>query len=158
MSQGCLPNCIFLLHIMLSRVPLHIVTESKDQTQVVGIVCESRISALPYPFGSITESQIMCSCLARWFWLHGSRPFLPFPFPWGLWRHWSTGPVSRPWSVSDTHSLTHSHSLTLTHSVSEAPSSDFPTVRARLRAPRGGARFTTRACESRVCHVDVCEV
>ena len=31
-------------------------------------------------------------------------------------------------------------------------------VRARLRAPRGGARFTTRACESRVCHVDVCEV
>ena len=32
MSQGCLPNCIFLLHIMLSRVPLHIVTESKDQT------------------------------------------------------------------------------------------------------------------------------
>ena len=140
MSQGCLPNCIFLLHIMLSRVPLHIVTESKDQTQVVGIVCESRISALPYPFGSITESQIMCSCLARWFWLHGSRPFLPFPFPWGLWRLWSTGPVSRPWSVS------------------EAPSSDFPTVRARLRAPRGGARFTTRACESRVCHVDVCEV
>ena len=61
MSQGCLPNCIFLLHIMLSRVPLHIVTESKDQTQVVGIVCESRIRALPYPFGSITESKIMCS-------------------------------------------------------------------------------------------------
>ena len=24
----------------------------------VGIVCESRINALPYPFGSITESKI----------------------------------------------------------------------------------------------------
>ena len=35
-------------------------TESKDQTQVVGSVCESRIRALPYPFGSITESKIRC--------------------------------------------------------------------------------------------------
>ena len=26
--------------------------------QVVGIVCESRINAHPYPFGSITESKI----------------------------------------------------------------------------------------------------
>ena len=34
-------------------------TESKIRSQVVGIVCESRINALPYPFGcvSITESK-----------------------------------------------------------------------------------------------------
>ena len=37
--------------------PFGSITESNLQNQVVGIVCESRINALPYPFGSITESK-----------------------------------------------------------------------------------------------------
>ena len=37
--------------------PFGSITESNLQNQVVGIVCESRINALPCPFGSITESK-----------------------------------------------------------------------------------------------------